>query len=157
VGCEERIELDVAGEVVDRADEAGEGAFGDDFQDVVRGRPGGVRRGEDVVVDPATAEDDGSSQLAVEGVVAGRAADLVEELCRDPEIVAARQTYPPDAAAGPVIDVRFDLDVGECRFFSVVSTIGTPLDITAQEIRVEAFYPSDTETRERWLPLVAAV
>jgi hypothetical protein len=33
----------------------------------------------------------------------------------------------------------------------VVSTIGTPLDVTAQELRVEAFFPSDDATRAAWL------
>ena len=37
------------------------------------------------------------------------------------------------------------------RFFSVVSTIGTPVDVTAQELRVEAFFPADDTTAERWL------
>ena len=39
------------------------------------------------------------------------------------------------------------------RFFSVVSTIGTPVDVTAQELRVEAFYPADDATAEGWLTL----
>jgi RPA family protein len=32
----------------------------------------------------------------------------------------------------------------------VVSTIGAPIDVTAQELRVEAFFPADDETRNRW-------
>jgi len=38
----------------------------------------------------------------------------------------------------------------ELSFFSVVSTIGTPIDVTAQELRVEAFFPADDATRDRW-------
>jgi hypothetical protein len=37
------------------------------------------------------------------------------------------------------------------RFFSVVSTIGTPIDVTTQELRLEAF-PSDEKTRLAWAP-----
>ena len=49
-----------------------------------------------------------------------------------------------------MIDVVFALGAGELRFFSVVSTIGTPLDVTAQELRVEAFFPSDAVTQQEW-------
>lgn len=31
-------------------------------------------------------------------------------------------------------------------FFSMVTTVGAPADITAQELRVEAFLPSDDVT-----------
>jgi hypothetical protein len=37
-----------------------------------------------------------------------------------------------------------------------VSTIGTPVDITAQELRLEAFFPTDDETATRWQALLAA-
>ena len=50
----------------------------------------------------------------------------------------------------PVVDLRFELDGDLLSFFSVVSTIGTPIDVTAQEIRLEAFFPSDDETRSSW-------
>jgi hypothetical protein len=53
----------------------------------------------------------------------------------------------------PVIDVRFDVEGGVLSFFSVVSTLGTPIDVTAQELRLEAFFPSDAITRERWLTM----
>jgi hypothetical protein len=29
--------------------------------------------------------------------------------------------------------------------------IGCPIDVTAQELRVEAFFPADDETRNRWV------
>jgi hypothetical protein len=32
----------------------------------------------------------------------------------------------------------------------VISTIGAPTDVTAQELRVEAFFPADDQTRDRW-------
>ena len=35
------------------------------------------------------------------------------------------------------------------RFFSVVSTIGAPIDVTAQELRVEAFFPEVMTLRPR--------
>ncbi len=40
------------------------------------------------------------------------------------------------------------LEVGDLRLslFSVISTLGTPQDVTADELRIESFYPSDAAT-----------
>jgi hypothetical protein len=35
----------------------------------------------------------------------------------------------------------------------VVSTIGTPIDVTAQELRVEVFFPAD-DTGDCWARMV---
>jgi hypothetical protein len=51
------------------------------------------------------------------------------------------------------IDVHVGYRDTDLRFFSVVSTIGTPVDVTAQELRVEAFFPADGATGERRLAL----
>ncbi len=32
------------------------------------------------------------------------------------------------------------------EFFSMVSTFGTPLDVTLQEIRIETFFPANDKT-----------
>ena len=50
----------------------------------------------------------------------------------------------------PVIDVRLRLGAATWTSFSVVSTIGTPADITAQELHVEAFFPADDATASGW-------
>jgi hypothetical protein len=34
------------------------------------------------------------------------------------------------------------------RFFTTIATLGTPQDITLQELRVECFYPADEATEE---------
>ncbi|MBB6554145.1 helix-turn-helix domain-containing protein [Nonomuraea rubra] len=51
----------------------------------------------------------------------------------------------------PVIPVTFAKDGLTVSYFSMITTVGTPQDITAQELRVESFYPADRETeRHRW-------
>ena len=54
---------------------------------------------------------------------------------------------------------RYELDVGvagsfgsssngiEARFFTMLTTIGTPLDVTAEELSIEAYFPADDATR----------
>ena len=56
---------------------------------------------------------------------------------------------PPHATV-PVLDVQFRVDDADLHFFSVVSTIGTPIDVTTQELRIEQFFPSDDATRAAW-------
>jgi hypothetical protein len=39
------------------------------------------------------------------------------------------------------------------RLFTTIATLGTPRDVTLQELRVESFFPMDDETRDvfrRW-------
>jgi hypothetical protein len=42
--------------------------------------------------------------------------------------------------------VEFRKDPLRLSFFSMVTTVGAPLDITAQELRIEAFFPADGQT-----------
>ncbi len=108
--------------------------------------PGPVR---DAVLDwpdVALALLDRARREAVGGVLDLDTADLVHELATE---------LPPGAERGgapalPVLPVRFVLDGAVYGFFSVVSTIGTPIDITAQELRLEAFFPADDATRAGW-------
>ena len=55
-----------------------------------------------------------------------------------------------DDVTAPVVDSSSSSTGDLLSFFSVVSTIGTPIDVTAQEMRLEAFFPSDDETRSSW-------
>ena len=90
---------------------------------------------------------------AVSGVLDRDTAELVAAL-RDRSDVADVLATPDTSTPGvPVIDLRFAVADAELSFFSVISTIGTPIDITAQELRLEAFFPTDDATRSRWLEL----
>ena len=64
----------------------------------------------------------------------------MRRLCRVP-LVAAPLV--------PVIDVHFEVDGIHSARFSIVATIGTPVDVPAQELRVEAFFPADDTTEEQ--------
>jgi len=51
----------------------------------------------------------------------------------------------------PVMSLTFEKDAIKASFFTTVTTLGTPLDLTTQEIRIESFFPADEETRKRFL------
>jgi transcriptional regulator with XRE-family HTH domain len=75
----------------------------------------------------------------------------------DPELDALlarlRAELPDDlrpiahASTGPLLDVALAVDGRVLRFFSTVATLGTPRDVTMQEIRIEQFHPADDATR----------
>jgi transcriptional regulator with XRE-family HTH domain len=90
---------------------------------------------------------------AVGGVLDLATAELVQELRSRPDVESVLTAPRAIAPPSPVVDVHVEYGDTDLRFFSVVSTIGTPVDVTAQELRVEAFFPADDETAERWRTL----
>jgi hypothetical protein len=48
-----------------------------------------------------------------------------------------------------LIPVHTRHDGVELRLFTTVSSLGTPIDITAPELRIECYYPADDAT-EAW-------
>lgn len=55
---------------------------------------------------------------------------------------------PRSADAGPVLAMHFRKGAVSLRLFTTLATLGTPRDVTLQEIRVECFYPMDEATGE---------
>jgi MmyB-like transcription regulator ligand binding domain len=87
---------------------------------------------------------------AVGGVIDHAIAERLEVFRTRPDVARLIDHAIGERPTLPVIDVVFALGSDRLSFFSVVSTIGTPIDITAQELRVEAFFPSDAATQEAW-------
>jgi transcriptional regulator with XRE-family HTH domain len=93
-------------------------------------------------------------------------AHLLERLKRqvvathDPQLITLLnelRAYPCDQPEpsvempGPgeiVVPLRLRHGDGELRFMSIVSTFGTPLDVTLQELSIEAFFPADAATAD---------
>ena len=48
---------------------------------------------------------------------------------------------------GLVTPVELRLPQGAVRLFSTVTTLGTPLDITLQELRIESFHAVDEDSK----------
>ena len=45
-----------------------------------------------------------------------------------------------------VVPLRYRADQGELSFISMTAVVGTPLDITVEELAIESFYPADEAT-----------
>ncbi len=80
---------------------------------------------------------------------AGSAAHaFIEELRHDTSLPAHWHTPDPTTPPPPVMPLVIGQDDLEFRLFSMISTFGTPSDITTDEIRVEMFFPADPATEQ---------
>ena len=52
----------------------------------------------------------------------------------------------PEPAGGPVLAMHFRKGETRLALFTTIATLGTPQDVTAQELRVESFFPLDKAT-----------
>jgi hypothetical protein len=73
---------------------------------------------------------------------------LRDEVRRLPGVDVLR---PFDTQGGgePISLVHLRRGDDEVRLFTMLTTIGTPLDVTAQELAIETYFPAD-EATERW-------
>ena len=75
-------------------------------------------------------------------------AALLERLMAVPGLPALSQALPPLDARAPVLAVHFRKGETSLRLFTTIATLGTALDVTAQEIRIECFFPADDATAQ---------
>lgn len=81
---------------------------------------------------------------------------LLDEVLAYPGVPARWRRPEVEQPLLPVVPVVFQKDGTRFRYFSAVTTLGTPQDVLLQELRVESFYPMDEETRsqaEAWAGL----
>jgi transcriptional regulator with XRE-family HTH domain len=71
---------------------------------------------------------------------------LHERLLAYRGVRAAVDTLPSELAITPVLPMHFRKGTTDLRLFTTIATLGTPQDITLQELRVECFFPMDAET-----------
>jgi transcriptional regulator with XRE-family HTH domain len=86
---------------------------------------------------------------ALGGVADPPTLELLEEVLAYPGV--PKRWRSPDLSAFPKPYVAVEFRKGELAldFFSTVTTLGTPLDITLQEIRIECFFPANERTAAR--------
>jgi transcriptional regulator with XRE-family HTH domain len=73
----------------------------------------------------------------------GELSALYEEL-RGYPCEHAASGMPEQSAV--VLPLRIRSELGELAFFSIVASIGTPVDITVSELVIESFFPADQHT-----------
>ena len=75
-------------------------------------------------------------------------AELLERLLSYQGVRSVKSPAVPLAAEGPVLPMHFEKGSTKLRLFTTIATLGTPQDITLQELRIESFFPMDDETRD---------
>ncbi|RDU99027.1 helix-turn-helix transcriptional regulator [Trinickia dinghuensis] len=82
---------------------------------------------------------------------------LLDELLAYPGVPRDWKAHQASSAAPtmPVIPIGFVRDGVVLRYFSMVTTLGAPQNVAAQELRLECMFPADDETEERHRELLA--
>ncbi|MHC2249829.1 helix-turn-helix domain-containing protein [Bradyrhizobium elkanii] len=62
--------------------------------------------------------------------------------------VEAVLAAPPGPTSGPVLPMLFRKGGVSLQLFTTIATLGTPQDVTLQELRIESFFPIDEETAQ---------
>lgn len=52
-----------------------------------------------------------------------------------------------DGSAPPFLTLNYRWKDSMLRWFSTLTTLGTPLDVALQELRIETLFPADEATR----------
>lgn len=73
---------------------------------------------------------------------------LRDRLLAYPDVRASLATQSVEAAGAPVLPMRFAKGRTSLELFTTIATLGTPQDVTLQELRVECFFPLNDETRQ---------
>jgi hypothetical protein len=64
-----------------------------------------------------------------------------------------------DDDPAPVLSIHFRRSQTSLRLFTTIATLGTPQDVTLQEVRIECFFPADDATSQifhAWAAAAAA-
>jgi transcriptional regulator with XRE-family HTH domain len=73
-------------------------------------------------------------------------AALLKRLLSYQGVRLALNAPPAESPITPVLAMHFRKDNTSLRLFTTIATLGTPQDITLQELRVECFFPMDAPT-----------
>ena len=77
---------------------------------------------------------------------------LLDELLSYPGVPRGWQLAELDVSPGPLLSIGYRRTDYTLRFFSMITTFGTPQDLTLQGLRVESFFPADDTTRQKLAP-----
>ena len=73
---------------------------------------------------------------------------LFARLLEYPDVRSVLESVPTDRVPDPVLAMDIVKGDTRIRLFTTLATLGTPLDVTAQEIRVECFFPADATSAD---------
>jgi hypothetical protein len=75
-------------------------------------------------------------------------ADLLGRLMAYPGVPALSHVPALEEWPSPVLAMHFRKGQTSLRLFTTIATLGTPQDVTVQELRIECFFPADEATAQ---------
>jgi transcriptional regulator with XRE-family HTH domain len=73
---------------------------------------------------------------------------LLARVLAQPDVPTEWRVPAPGRAAPPILSVHLRAPTLEVRLFTMLTSIGTPLDVTAEEIHIESYFPADEASDE---------
>lgn len=77
-----------------------------------------------------------------------RGAALLEEVLAMPGVPPDWRRIRVETPEAPILNLAFRKGDRSLRFLTTITTLGTPLDVTLHELRIECLYPADDDTAE---------
>jgi len=71
---------------------------------------------------------------------------LLDRLLAYKDVQSVMQEPVPERDVGPVLPMHFRKGETRLALFTAIATLGTPQNVTAQELRIESFFPMDERT-----------
>jgi transcriptional regulator with XRE-family HTH domain len=72
---------------------------------------------------------------------------FLDELLSYPDVPSRWRMLDLDGTPPPFLTINYRWKNSTLRLFSALTTLGTPLDVALQELRIESFFPADEATR----------
>jgi transcriptional regulator with XRE-family HTH domain len=94
------------------------------------------------------------SQVAATG--SDTMARLRDELLAYPGVPARWSVPDPTVTMPPLVSMHLRKDDLSLTFFSMITTMGTPRDVTLQQLKIECFFPADAATEQLARSLASA-
>jgi transcriptional regulator with XRE-family HTH domain len=73
-------------------------------------------------------------------------AALLARLLDLPDVPSLSEVVLPEEGQTPVLPIHFRRGESSLRLFTTIATLGTPRDVTLDEVRIECFFPMDDQT-----------
>lgn len=86
------------------------------------------------------------ARTAREGLEHPEVQAVLDEVLRYPGLPLKLRRIDLEASRLPVLPLHLRLGAMNLRLFTMLSSFGTPQDVTADELRVESFFPLDAES-----------
>jgi len=76
---------------------------------------------------------------------------LLDEMTQYDGVPTTWKHHVPGGWHAPILTVDVESNGDRVRFFSTIATLGTPQDVTLEEIRIESYFPADEVTRRMFM------